>query len=265
MKYWLAILTVAVVCCGSGIESFALDGREIIEIHKQRHRVDSASDTIVMLLIDKKGKRKTRGIKRYAKKFTDGLARSLMVFTDPKDLKGTALLTWELGDGQHKQWLYLPGQKSLQRIAASAKRSSFMGSDFIYEDLQPDTIDQFKYSEPGTETVDGHPCYVIEVTPASKKKAKDSAYGKRIVYVRQDIFYTIKIDFFDKRGRKIKTQTNHDLVNLTGDVWYAQKVLMVHHKKKHKTLMGVKSKAINVDLDDQLFSEAHVLSGRHVR
>ena len=265
MKKWLVALAVVFIVFGCGVEAFALDGKQIIETHKQRHEVDSANDSIIMLLIDKKGQRKTRSIKRYGKRFADGLRRSLLVFTGPKDLKGTALLTWELADDQHKQWLYLPGQKSLQRIAASAKRSSFMGSDFIFEDLQPDAIDQFTYSAPTTEELDGHPCYVVEVTPASAQKAKDSAYGKRVVYVRQDIFFTVKIDFFDKRGRLIKTQTNHDLVNLTGDVWYAQKVLMTHHKKKHKTLMGVKSKEINVALEDKIFSEAHVLSGRHVR
>ena len=134
-------------------------GRIIFEKHRDKHRVTNVMDHVVMLLIDKNGNRKVRSLKRYNKKFQDSFMRSLIVFLEPSDLKGTALLTRQLAEDEYKQWLYLPDQKVLQRIASRSKRSSFMGSDFTYEDLQPDSMNNYNFSSPETETIDNQDCF----------------------------------------------------------------------------------------------------------
>jgi hypothetical protein len=182
---------------------------------------------------------------------------------EPKDLEGTALLTWELGDGRHKQWVYLPGQNAMQLIAERGKRSAFMGSDFAYEDLQPDTVEDYVYSDPKSESIDGADCYVIEAVPATEQKKKESTYGKRVVWIRKDIFFAVKIEYYDRNNRHIKTQINQGLVNVEGDIWFSEKVLMETLKTGHKTLMGVKKKQINIPLEDGMFTEKFILSGRH--
>ena len=215
--------------------SWALDGRKIIETQRDRHGVESAQDQSVMLLIDKKGKRNVREIKRYGKKLENGLRRSMLVFTLPKDLKGTALLTWEIAPGEYKQWLCLPDKKSLQRISSQSNRTPFMGSDFTYEDM-----------------------------PATQEIGKKSAYGKRRVWIQKDIYFTVKIQFFNRRNTLMKTQTSHSLKNSHGRVWYAKKVLMDNHLKNHKTLMGIKTKQVNIDIDDDFFTEKTILGGKYL-
>ena len=242
-----------------------LNGRQIIELQKERHSVKSDTAEIVMLLVDRKGNKKQRLIRRYGKEFENGLKRALIVFKEPKDIAGTALLTWELEGGKEKQWLYLPAQKKMQRIAGHSKKGVFMGTDFTYEDLQPDAIENYNYNLLDTEKVDKADCYVIEITPATKEKQKESAYSRRVAWVRKDIFFTVKIEFYDRRGRLLKTQTNHDLVNLEGTVWMAKKSLMSNHRKNHKTLMGVKERRINIFIDDTVFTERFIMSGKHIR
>lgn len=242
-----------------------LTARQIIELQKERHAVKSYTAEIVMLLVDRRGNKKQRLIRRYGKKFENGLNRAIIVFKEPKDIAGTALLTWELEGGKEKQWLYLPTQKKMQRIAGQSKKGVFMGTDFTYEDLQPDTIENYSYNLLDSEKVDKADCYVIELTPATKEKQKESAYSKRVVWVRKDIFLTVKIEFYDRRGRLFKTQTNHDLINLEGTIWMAKKSLMSNHKKRHKTLMGVKDRKINIFIDDTVFTERFILSGKHLR
>jgi len=241
------------------------DGRKIFEEHMDRHHVKSVQDHVVMLLIDKKGNRKIRSLKRYGKEFKDGLKRSLIVFLTPADLKSTALLTWQLSEGEYKQWLYLPGREALQRIAAQSRRSAFMGSDFTYEDLQPDVLDNFNFSPPEIETIEDQECFVIDITPATPKIKKRTSYGKRRVWIRKDIYFTIKIEFFDHHNRLIKTQTNHELTHTGNDIWYAGKVIMENYKKKHKTLMGVKKREANIDINDSLFTQKIILNGMHVK
>ncbi|MDD9303482.1 MAG: outer membrane lipoprotein-sorting protein [Desulfobacter sp.] len=160
--------------------------------------------------------------------------------------------------------MFLPGQKSLQRIASKAKRSAFMSSDFTYEDMQPDDPNNYSFSAPRSDTLDGHDCFVIDVTPATAEAKKQSSYGRRRAWVRKDIYFTVKIEFYDRRDRLIKTQTCHDLKNSHDDVWYAQKILMENHKKNHKTLMGIKTKDVNIPIDDALFSEKTILNRKHL-
>jgi outer membrane lipoprotein-sorting protein len=242
-----------------------LTGRQIIELQKERHAVKSDTADIVMLLVDRRGNKKQRFIQRYDKEVENGLKRALIVFKEPKDIAGTSLLTWELEGGKDKQWLYLPAQKKMQRIAGHSKKGAFMGTDFTYEDLQPDTIENYNYNLLDSEKVDKEDCYVIEITPATKEKQKESSYSRRVVWVRKDIVFTVKIEFYDRRDRLLKTQTNHDLINIEGSIWMAKKSLMSNHKKRHKTLMGVKDRKINIFIDDTVFTERFILSGKHIR
>ena len=265
MRKFCLIIIVLFLWAPNLLWSQEPDGRKIFQEQMDRHHVTSTQDHVVMLLIDKKGKRKVRSLKRYGKEFKDGLKRSLIVFLTPSDLKSTALLTWQMSEGEYKQWLYLPGSGALQRIAAQSRRSSFMGSDFTYEDLQPDVLDNYNFSLPETEIIDGQDCFVIDITPATVKIKKRSSYGKRRVWIRKDIYFTIKIEFFDHHNRLIKTQTNHELIHTDNDVWYARKVVMENHKKKHKTLMGVKERQVNIDIDDSFFTQKNILTGMHVK
>lgn len=239
-------------------------GREIMERQQDRHALETETSTIVMLLLDDKGNQRTRIMKRWSKRFSDGLYRNLCVFLEPKDIAGTALLTWQLEDGQTKQWLYLPAQKSLRRIASQGRKSYFMGTDFTFEDLQPDTLEDYRYEVKGLETLDGHPCTLIEITPASREKERESAYSRRLTWVRKDLLYPVKVEFYDRRGKCIKTQTNHELIQLEGQAWTAKKALMINHRTGHKTIMGLKACETGHVIEDSVFTERHILSGKHL-
>jgi outer membrane lipoprotein-sorting protein len=268
MKKWLPVVGWAVFFLFSPLVCLAQqqhsEGRQIMETQMERHKVKTARDHVVMLLIDKDGARKIRELKRYAKEDDNDLRQALIVFTSPSDLKGTTLLTIEASKGEYRQWLHLPGQTSLQRIAEKSKRTAFMGSDFTYEDLQPEDPDNYVFSlaEPGQ--IDGHDCFVIDITPADRETEKNSAYSRRRAWVRKDIYFTLKIEFYDKRDQLVKTQTSHDLKHSHDTVWYAEKVLMENLQKNHKTLMGIKTKEVNVPIDDALFTEKTILSNKHL-
>jgi len=243
----------------------AMTGKEIMKMQKERHKVKSEIGTEIMILVDQSGSKEKRKVKRYAKEVGDDLHRYLIVFLKPADIKGTALLTWEQKGRDNDQWLYLPARKKMQRIAKGSKKNYFMGTDFTYEDLEPEDIENFNYTILREEKFNNQDCYVIEAVPATKEKRKESGYSKRIMWIDKQNLTTLKADFYDRRGRLQKTQTNYDLINVKGTVWRANKSLMVHHQRKHKTLIGVKSRRINVDLDDSTFTERFILSGKHTQ
>ena len=265
MKKMIVCLTILAFLVPVGTFAEDMTGRRIMELVKERHDVKNDTADVIMLIIDKKGNKKKRILKRYVKEFKNGLKRSLIVFREPKDVAGTALLTWELDGGRSKQWLYLPGRKKLQRMASNGLKSYFMGTDLTYEDLMPDVIDEYTYTLTGEETLDGNACYVIEIAPGTEEKAKVSGYSKRVVFVRKDILFAVKIDFYNRRGKLLKTQTNHDLEELDGDAWTAKKALIIRHKKNHKTLMGIKNRKTDIVLEDSTFTEGFVLSGKYLQ
>jgi hypothetical protein len=265
------------ICCMTALWTVAsvvwseMTGKEIVLEQEKRHKVQSETATDVMILIDRNNNKEKRVMKRLGKDFGQGERKLLMFFVEPADVKGTALLTWEHEKGADDQWLYLPAHKKMQRIAAGSKRSYVMGTDFTYEDLQPEDVDNYSYNVARSEKFkeleksQEQDCWVIEAVPANEAQRKDSSYSKRLIWVRQDIYAPVKIEFYDLRGTLVKTQTIHDYENVKGDVWRAKKTLMDNHKEKHKTLVGVQAKQVDGDIDDKVFTERYVLSEEHIK
>lgn len=253
-----------------------LTGRGVMEKQKSLQRIETEYGEELMLLVDVKSNTKEkREVRRYAKETKNDFNRYLVVFMAPADIKGTALLTHE-HENEDDQWIYMPASKKMQRIAAASKRSYFMGTDFTYEDLEPEDIDKFTYTIVGMETLDHvtppRECYKIESRPGNSSGKSSgnfssgnfsSGYSKRLIWVDKTDFMTLKVEFFDKRNRLIKTQKSFEWENITGTVYRPKKTIMNNHRKKHKTLALVKTRKINEPIADQVFTERFILSEKH--
>ena len=241
-----------------------MSGRQIMDEQKKRHNVDSEYAESTLVLVDETGGKEQRVIKAYMKDMGNDLDRSLIVFLEPATVRGTALLTWQQKDRDDDQWLYLPSQKKLQRIAQASKRSYFMGTDFTYEDNQTEQLDDYQYTVLRSEEIDGHDCWVIESLPVSPKKKQESGYSKRTLWIRKDIYFGIKIEYYDRRGRHIKTQTSYKLVNVQGSIWRPGQTLMDNYERNHKTLRGTRTQKINLAIDGEVFTERYIQSEKHL-
>lgn len=243
----------------------ALTGRQIMEIQKKRHHTETEVIFETMLLIDKKGNERKRRVKTFSKEVETDRSKSLVVFLEPASVKGTALLTWENIDREDDQWLYLPSLKKINRVAEGSKKSYFMGTDLTFEDMETESLGEYNYTLLGLEETDGHQCYVIEAVPKSEKKLKTSAYSKRKLWVRKDIYFTLKAEYFDHRGRYIKTMTNEELYNIQGEIWRSRRSLVDNRRRKHKTLVLIEKAEINVPLKHSFFTERHILRHKHIQ
>lgn len=267
MRFYLSLLAMALVSGlffnSSGIAD-ELTGRQVMEKQRSFQTVETEYGEERMLLLDvKTNTKEKRQVKRYAKKSENGLNRYLVVFLAPADIRGTALLIHEQ-ENEDDQWMYMPAVKKMQRIASASKRSYFMGTDFTYEDLEQEKIDQYTYTILRTETIDTPPrqCHVIEAVPLGGTK-KSSGYSRRILWVDQQHFFTLKIEFFDRRNRLIKTQKSFEWENITGTVYRPRKTIMDHHRKHHKTLTLMGKRELTTPIADQVFTERFILSEKH--
>lgn len=258
--FGVALITAFAFCVVANAQDPS--ARQIMERQKDLHEAKQKKASMVMVLVDRRGAKKKRIVRSFKKTTAQGLAKSLMIFTEPADLAGTSILSVETEKGQTSQWIYLSATKKMQRIGSRTKTDYFMGTDLTYEDMEADDLDNFTMTLAGSETVDEQDCWVIEVVPANDTIRKESGYSKRVFYVRKDIYFTVKTVFFGRRGREVKTQTNHELYNVQGEMWAAKKSLIDNKRARHKTLLGLAKLEVDVELDESIFTERFVSSGR---
>jgi hypothetical protein len=125
--------------------------------------------------------------------------KSLMEFTLPADVKGTKLLTWSHQDEDDSQWLYLKSLRRVKRIISRSKRSSFMGSEFSYEDFgsqQPE-----KYTHNFIKEDDK--TWTLEKIP----KDKSSGYSKQVVTLKKETGNAIAVDYYNLKKKLFKQAT----------------------------------------------------------
>lgn len=250
---------IAVVWAGE-LKAADLTGKQIMEGQKERHEAPSEFEQVKMVLVDSSNNKEVRELRRFSKKAPDGLCKFLVIFDGPADVRGTALLTWQQKQREDDQWLYLPalGEK-LKRIAQGGKKGYFMGTDFAYEDLRPEKLEDHLYNVIRQESLDGKSCYVVEALPATDEEKRASGYGRRLLWITTDTLFTLKVEFYDQSSKLLKTSTCYDVKTVSGLMMRAGKVLMTHHQNNHSTVMGSVELKIGSVVEDSVFTERFIL------
>jgi hypothetical protein len=188
-----------------------------------------------MILRDSGGNRGVRSFHAKALEIGKGANRTLIVFDRPRDIAGTALLTYFETSGD-QQWVYFPSIKRVKRISATTKTSSFAGSEFTYEDLTGVPIDRFRYNwlreEPCPQKTD-LTCDVIERYPLDR----DSGYRKHVFWMDQNDFRIFRIDFYDRKDTRIKTLTVADYKKYKDKYWRATQSMITNLRTGKNTVM----------------------------
>lgn len=236
-------------------------GPDIMKKQRELQKAGDEEETQLMKLINKGGEVKQRRVVRFTITKPDDLSKILIRFLTPRDVENSGLLTWEAKDGNDDQWLYLPATKKAKRIASSGKKNRFMGTDFAFEDLRPENLAVHTYKLVGSETVGGQEAFVIEALPATDKQAAESGYSKRKLWVRKDIHYTVKREYYDKKEKLEKVQTDRELVNVKGSVWRANEVEMHDVQAGTKTVVTIEKRMLDKGLKESLFTEAELMRG----
>ena len=156
--------------------------------------------------------------------------KSLVVFDNPNDIKGTALLSHANILDPDDQWLFLPALKRVKRISSANKSGPFVGSEFAFEDFTALELNKYDYNYLREEDLDGLKTDVVERTP----RYENSGYTRQVSWVDQDIFQVRKVEFYDRRGDLLKTLTLKDYRDYDG-VWRSQRMDMVNHQTGKST------------------------------
>ena len=248
-------------------DNAALSGRQILDEVSKRHDSPYELEIQRMILIDKSGNEETREMHRYKREIDTNESRYVSVFLAPSGVKGVSLLTWQHKDSADDQWLYLPAYgKKMKRIAKGGRKNYFMGTDYTFEDLVSEARDKFNYERLADEELEGIKAFVVKAVATDPELAKETGYSFRKLWITQDNFLVVRIDFYDKRERLLKRQTNSEPVNVKDSLWRSNKSVMEHFDNQHKTITEISSRSFDESaVPEKNFQERSIVSGALVR
>ncbi|MBW7863415.1 MAG: outer membrane lipoprotein-sorting protein [Candidatus Hydrogenedens sp.] len=177
--------------------------------------------------------------------------RALVVFDTPKDVRGTALLTYAYADKDDEQWLYLPSVARVKRIAGGNQSGPFMGSEFAFEDMGSQRVEKYTYKHLRDEALDGQDCFVIERYPLNTK----SGYSKQVAWLDKEAYRIHKVDYYDRKDALLKTLTLTDYKQYLDKHWRPGKMEMINHQNGKSTLLEWKNYQFRAGLTERDFDQ----------
>ncbi|MDH7599128.1 MAG: outer membrane lipoprotein-sorting protein [Sedimentisphaerales bacterium] len=174
--------------------------------------------------------------------------RSLCIFLEPPDIKDTALLTHEHPKAEDDQWLYMPALRRVKRISAANKASSFVGSEFSYEDIGGQQLEKYSYRYLDQEVLDGNDCFVIERRPLD---LRNSGYSREKVWIDRSEYRIWKVEYYDRKGSLLKTLTIGGYRLYKDRFWRPDVMEMVNHQTGKSTRLVWSEYRFGVGLEEE--------------
>lgn len=204
-----------------------------------------------MVLKNRHGQKSTRNIRIRVLEVKGDGDKTLTIFATPKDVKGTAFLTFSHKKGDDNQWLYLPARKRVKRISSRNKSGSFMGSEFACEDIASQEVEKYTYRWLRDETVNDRECFVVELYPVDKK---NSGYTRQVTWIDKASYRTVKVDYFDRKNSRLKTLTINGYREYLDKYWRADQMDMVNHQTGKSTRLLFTDYKLRTGLKDSDFN-----------
>jgi hypothetical protein len=234
-----------------------------LAIAREADRRDTGFDDytaeILMILKNKHGQESARKLRIRTMEVEGDGDKSLTIFNTPRDVSGTAFLTFTHKAGDDDQWLYLPALKRVKRISTRNKSGSFMGSEFAYEDFSSQEVEKYTYKWIREEALDGKECFVIEKYPVDKK---NSGYTRQVVWIDKNEYREWKVDYYDRKDSLLKTLLIKGYNKYLDRYWRADEMNMANHQNGKSTKLVWSNYTFRVGLKD---SDFHKTSLKRVR
>lgn len=194
------------------------------------------------------------------------VSKVIMKYHAPQDVRHLGYLVINKSDGSEDQFVYRPSSRRVQRI--NLRGEAIFGTDFAFEDIIPQEIEDASYERLPNSELDGRPVYAVRVIPT---KAADSEYSKLEVSITPRTFVPLRVQYWDQDGLAVKqldadadsiTLYEHEQDGELKQVWLAKTQKIVHLRLESWTELRVARYDPKVDLRSRHFSERELTKGR---
>ena len=185
------------------------------------------------------------------KKAVEGvLAKTLVKFTAPEDMRQTGFLMIVNADRSNDQFIWSPNTGRVRRVRLSGV--GVMGTDYTFDDIGWKSVEDAEYKRLPDEVIDGVGAYVLEVT---MKPFVDSEYQTMRTWIDREHYIPLRTIYRDENGVEMREMIAEaaSIENFEG-TWIATRSTMYNLKEKTSTSVFVEALDPDVSLADHAFS-----------
>ncbi|MGR0480593.1 MAG: outer membrane lipoprotein-sorting protein [Candidatus Electronema sp. V4] len=212
---------------------------------------DDGRAEVKMTIKDSQGREREREFVILRKDKEDGGAQLFYVyFKKPSDVSKMVFMVHKSTDKDDDRWMYLPALDLVKRIAASDKRTSFVGSNFMYEDVSGRNLAEDSHEL--AQSTDTH--YVIKNTP---KKPGEVEFSSYTVQIDKKTFLPVKAVYLDKNGKeyRIVEAVKTEVIDGIPTVTESKVTDIAAGSSTVSTFSNVK---YNIGLKEEIFTERYL-------
>jgi outer membrane lipoprotein-sorting protein len=172
----------------------------------------------------------------------------LIYIIAPEQEAGTAYLK-----RKNEIWNYQPRIRRTVRIPLSMVSQSWMGSDFTNDDLIGGTsaIYDYHHEFSGKTRIDGHDCYIIELTPYLESPV---VYEKVIYFISRDYYLPLKIENYNEFDELVSTVLFREIREFDGRYFPSVREMIPAGGENRKTVITIHTKTFGIDISEEFFT-----------
>lgn len=237
-----------------------LTATEIVERSQQAFYYPGADmkSKVTMELITDTGSKRTRVLTMLRGNEPNSKEQKyFLYFHEPGDVRGTAFLVWKFPERDDDRWIFIPAVNIVRRVAASDSRSSFVGSDFTYEDISGRDLSADTHTLLREEKLGEALCYVVQSVPQSP-----TDYTKKLAWIDESTFLPLKEEYYDVQNELARVFTADKIEDVAAGDGGAKKTIstvtkrtMRNVKTGHRTEVSLDGVGYDVGLNDDVFTE----------
>lgn len=212
---------------------------------------DDGRAQVTMTITDSQKRERKRVFVILRKDTTDGGAQQFYVyFKKPSDVRKMVFMVHKHVDKDDDRWLYLPALDLVKRIAASDKRTSFVGTNYLYEDVSGRGINEDTHEL--VETTDTF--FVVKNTPKEPESVEFSSYT---VWIDKNTYLPMKTVYLDKNNKEYRIVEVLETQSINGipTVTISRATDLTAGSS---TVAKFNSIRYNIGLDEKIFSERYL-------
>lgn len=227
------------------IQTNAQNATEIIKKANDKERGTSSKGEMSMTIVRPTWKRTVK-FKMWGK----GYDYSLTLVTYPAKEKGQTFLKRE-----KELWSWNPTISRMIKMPPSMMSQGWMGSDYTNDDILKESsiVNDYTHKIVGSEKVDNHLCYKIEMIPKPTAKV---VWGKVMVWVSKDGEYLqLKTVYYDEDGYKVKSEIGKNVKKIGGRVLPTTIEIIPEDEPGKKTIVEMINIQFDIPIKETFFSQ----------
>ncbi|WP_420933510.1 outer membrane lipoprotein-sorting protein [Alteromonas sp. A081] len=240
-------------------ENASVDALEIAQERKRRDMGWKTTEAkVTMILKNSQGQEAQRELDVKSLEVADDGDKAMTVFDSPRDVKGTAFLSFSHALEPDEQWIYLPALKRVKRISSRNKSGPFVGSEFAFEDMTSYEVEKFSYEYLGEEEVNGEVCFVLRQTP----NYEYSGYTSQKVWIDKSHYRVQKIEFYDKKDALLKVLVLKEYQLYKDKFWRPMRSEMRNVQTRKSTFLITEDINFDTELSESDFDQNRLKRAR---